>query len=411
MGAGIAQMRGFLLLATEEEMRTFIENKYYGLRFQISNEPSDRIDRAANIYLEKEWKDICKLPFAEDPLFKTCLKKDMLCLALLTCDYWRSRKKKHDLTGEIDYNEQKIKNIDWKVDFEFEIENRIKLKTTEFMLGIKKYIIENSNIWNKKGKGKNRFRLDYICGSFYDRLAPEEQYMWQYMTGFPVVYALTESNLDGGREKVLFNWISQVNGVFLRDFYIHKYLEIKSEAEKQQLPIDTYIHDQFEVVMSPWERFDKMECTKDNLKALFINYLTDRGDASELGKTGQTIGDCLFQIYRGFLKVLYLTISGDDNVSQWFATLYQVFESEYSLQGSQRDDFWILDDYKDICKKIEGRCSGDSRNSDNKRMMNMQEMILEYILKYNSSLSNELARLPVSFLPRHDSTQIVPAIR
>lgn len=41
-------------------------------------------------YLDGEWNDYIKnLPYSEEPAFREAIKKDILCLVLLTCDCGR----------------------------------------------------------------------------------------------------------------------------------------------------------------------------------------------------------------------------------------------------------------------------------------------------------------------------------
>ncbi|WP_125141306.1 hypothetical protein [Clostridium transplantifaecale] len=430
-------MRGFLLISSEDEINELKKSNYYGLRAQIENksisecvekysqtgeEPSEwpskdkyTVETVLESYLDSEWNDDIKnLPYSEEPAFREAIKKDILCLVLLTCDYWKSKKK----SNKKDWMPEKnICDIDWKVDFEFQVSGEgMIVKTDALWLNLKHLVIQESDIWNKNTRSSlyETYKPENIRNYIYESLSAEEKYMYQSLTGYPMAISLFERKMEkkdtvlgkkvlsDDEESILIQQICSIKGVHVRRYYIENIFNYDlcegEEAQSRQINLKSFLN---------WNNAN--EASK-NFEAIFQNSEPNIKPYREIFQclgTNETIGEYLLKLYRGFLKVLVgdWLVTDKRNMDNWAEEISSFVRRDYSSVVNS-DEFWIGDDDKIRVNEISREISGDKRNKGNKIMCLLQKQVMDWIIGFHSSISDKTGT-PVSFPSPWDFDNIV----
>lgn len=397
-------MRGFLILSTEEEIETLKNRSYYGLKDDIKNrsifnaiydllggiELPDKIvperftiDKALDVYLDNEWEGfIDGLPFSNEKKFRDALKKDILCLCVLTCDYWKSKKDINKKTWDRGTFELDVEKISWKLDFDlWKEKNGLRTQSEDFLCKLKEMIIINPEVWIRGGEpARFYYRLDYIINHLYKFFSAEEKYVYQMITGFPIVLSLLKEPGEDGDEQKFIKCICEIKGLHVRQFYVEKFCNLESRNELLNK-------------LSAWE---KGTIHKVDIKMPF-------GTGAMDVVINTSINDILLSICRGFLKILSNDFGTDKDENSWEENLLGCLRRDCQILS---DVFWLDNDYMEESAAIVSELLEHERGKKNQRAIQLQKDIMNLIISCHSSKNIDDVATNIQFPPKFDFDRI-----
>lgn len=301
---------------------------------------------------------------AEDAELLKMVKKDILCLVALTCHYWKAEKKtskKLELKNDI-----QIDRIAWEIDLETKVNSaEWMIETKDFLINLKKMIIENPDIWNRKSKKamRNRYKIEkLIMDEGYKNLNAEEQYFYQYITGFPIAIELFAQGKKLDYEEVgkFIDAVCCIKGVHVRWYLTEQYCDKKSGS---------------------------------NLAECLIKY-----DGAE------QIGYEIMQFAWAFLKILISSFS-EKNEQEWSDNVFNKIQRNYQLLDKNKaKTFWLTDDFLTSIENIKVNTFGDTRNRANANYTELQKKIKDKIIS-----NGEKNDCEINFPAYFNMSQIVRA--
>lgn len=379
-------MKRFLLLSTEEQVECLIQWKYSELSELMEKlkekEPKEEysISEALDFFLDMQCSvhyNMMIIPWGIKKGARRAIKKDILCLIALTCDYWQHKK---DVTkGKWNKNKfgTNISNVKWKIDFEL-FSDRYADKTECFLPNLKNMVLQKPEIWNELSKAAEyEIYAPYnMIDGLYAKLSPEEKYAYQYITGFSSAGSLFCSLEKENKECVLAEDIGKISGLYTRMYYTGALCKIKSlfndlESLKNKTPAK----------LMDYRLYTKMYQEESSIGAKKMLNLIGTYDNKGLE---DFIYDEVLDLGRTFLQELIVNLVKIESTDDWAKILWKKIEEEFNFKDEEKlKEFWLdkkMSKMEEMKKEIKRGFTKDIRCKKNRCFTHLMKVVMDSII-------------------------------
>lgn len=394
----------FLLLSTEEQVEDLIQYKYFGVKEMLKEKNPDKeysVSDALDYFLETQWCDPyykMTIPWESKKSARRAIKKDILCLVALTCDYWRHKKSESTKKWEKEEFGTNISKVRWKLDFGF-LSHKGVVEINCFLAGLVYMVLQKPEIWNELSKAAKYkiFAPSNIIDSLYAKLSPEEMYVYQTMTGFSVAGTLYRSLEEMDEECVLAEAIGKIYGLYTRMYYAEALCKNKS-------------------VINKFGSLKKHKDVTDSMGELYAG-LSQEGNFGRFNKMlmsescnmpepGNIINNQVLDLGRAFLRVLMIDLVNNESADDWAEIIWESMEKEFCFEEKGKlKEFWLDTKIRKVGRlkeEIEGDFTKDERCKNNLRFTQLMKVIMDTII-----LESGKSAVRMDFPPYFDMNQVV----